>query len=446
MIEFILEQNLQRFDEFVNKNKGSFIQCSRWPEIKTFWKPYFYSGFRCEEQVLSCLVLERSLSVCGKIWYIPDGPLTDFSDMEIMSEFTEFLKSEMKKYSVTAVLTDPHIALRIDHELCEKGVKLHEDLIKLGYVLNYDVARYIYKSPIQYMISLRKDDGTLYTEKELLKSCEKGVRYSVRIGESRGLVCKNFTYQDIENDPKILDDFSTVMRATSDRDNFIEKKPEYVKNLMKVFDDSMILSLVYYDKNRDRQFEEDRMKTLAKNIEKLAETDKTSIINRLTNENDTIKQQSDNYQKRVKIAEEYSSSDEFVVAGGLTVRYGGVASCLFGGSIDVLRNETRSSHFVNYRRICDSIELGCDYHDLGYVLVDNPSIPADKTQIMGELTPFKNFEGINSFKASLGAKLYQFEGEYALVNNSFRYFIYSKLVPLVKKVKINILHILRKFK
>lgn len=446
MLEFREETDLKKFDEFVGRKKGSFIQCSRWPKIKTYWKPYFFAGFRNGEQVLSCLVLERSLSVCGKIWYVPDGPLTDYSDPEILSGFTSFIKDELKKHSITALLTDPHVALRIDHELCDDGVKLHEELIKLGYILNFDVARYIYKSPIQYMISLKKEDGTPYTEKELLKNCEKGVRYSVRIGESRGLVCKNFTYKDIESDPKILDDFSTVMRATSDRDDFIEKKPEYVKNLMKVFEDCMTLSLVYYDKNFDRQFENERSKTLSENLKKLENTDKTSVINRLTNENETIKQQSENYQKRVKIADGYTSEDIFVVAGGLTVRFGVVASCLFGGSIDVLRNETRSSHFVNYRRICDSIEQGCDFHDLGYVLVDNPSIPSDKTQIMGELTPFKNFEGINSFKASLGAKLYQFEGEYVLVNNKLRYFIYSRLVPLVKKVKIKIMRFIRKVK
>lgn len=446
MLEFREEKNLKAFDEFVDNNKGSFIQCSRWPQIKTFWKPYFFAGFKDGEQVLSCLVLERSLSVCGKIWYVPDGPLTDYSDEAVLKGFTEFIKGEMKKNGATALLTDPHVALRIDHELCDEGAELHKRLISLGYELNYDVSRYIYKSPIQYMISLKKDDGTAYTEKELLKNCEKGVRYSVRIGESRGLVCRNYRYSDIENDPKILEDFSTVMRATSDRDNFIEKKPEYVKNLMKVFDDCMVLSLVYYNKNNDKKIEDERHRNLEKNLQTLANTDKTSVINRLTNENETIKQQSENYQKRIQIASEYKSDDEFVVAGGLTIRFGGVASCLFGGSVDVLRNETRSSHFVNYRRICDSIEQGCDFHDLGYVLVDNPSIPSDKTQIMGELIPFKNFEGINSFKASLGAKLYQFEGEYVLVNKKLRYFIYSKLVPLVKKVKMGILHVLRKIK
>ena len=65
---------------------------------------------------------------------------------------------------------------------------------------------------------------------------------------------------------------------------------------------------------------------------------------------------------------------------------------------------------------------------------------------MGELTPLENFEGINSFKASLGAKIYQFSGEYVLVNKKIMYFIWSKFVPFAKKVKLKILKKLRRLR
>ena len=250
------------------------------------------------------------------------------------------------------------------------------------------------------------------------------------------------TIDEVEKDPSLLEDFATVMRSTSERDSFIEKNSDYIKKLMTVFNDCMDLTLVYYDKNADKKFEDDRQKQLALNLEKM-ETAKESVKNRLTNENETILQQSKNYHLRKGIADDFSKEDKFVVAGGLTIRYGGVASCMFGGSIDILRNETRPSHFVNYLRLCQSIDTGCDYHDLGYVLVDNLNIPADKSQPLGELTPKANFVGINSFKASLGADLYQFVGEYVLINNKLRYSIYDKLVPAVKKAKVKLLKLLR---
>ncbi len=443
MFEFKTETNLKEYDAFINERKGSFIQCSRWPEIKTAWKPYFYSGFENGERVLACLVLERSLSLCGKIWYIPDGPVTDYTRPEIIKEFTAFIKTELKKHNATALITDPHIPLRINSQETELGLNVHKAFIDSGYELNHDAARYIYKSPIQYMIPLKDDNGEMLTSKQLLKKCEKGVRYSVRVGESRGLVSRCVTIDEVEKEPQLLEDFATVMRSTSERDSFIEKSPEYIKKLMSVFKDCMDLTLVYYDKNADKKFEDDRQKQLAENLKKI-ETAKESVKNRLTNENETIHQQSKNYHDRVAKANEFSNNEKFVVAGGLTIRYGGVASCLFGGSINVLRNETRPSHFVNYLRLCQSIDNSCDYHDLGYVLVDNLNIPNDKTTPLGELTPKENFVGINAFKASLGADLYEFIGEYVLINNKLRYDMYDKLIPLVKKVKVQILKALRR--
>ena len=100
MIEFKVETDLKEYDKFINERKGSFIQCSRWPEIKVVWKPYFFCGFRDGERVLACLVLERSLSLCGRIWYTPDGPVTDYSDGEIITEFTKFIKAELKKHGI----------------------------------------------------------------------------------------------------------------------------------------------------------------------------------------------------------------------------------------------------------------------------------------------------------------------------------------------------------
>ena len=364
----------------------------------------------------------------------------------MLLSMTKFIQAELKKHKITALITDPHIPLSINGEYTEEGLALHKKLIDAGYTLNHDTEKYIYKSPIQYMIPLKKEDGSMFTAKELLKKCEKGVRYSVRIGENRGLVSRRVSIAEVEKEPQLLDDFATVMRSTSERDSFIEKKPDYIKKMMSVFSDCMDLTLVYYDKNADKKFEDERQKQYEANLKKIEETTREAVQNRLRNENETIIQQSNNYKIRLEKAAEFSSEDKFVVAGGLTIRYGGVASCLFGGSINVLRNETRPSHFVNYLRLCQSLDTECDYHDLGYVLVNNLNIPEDKTQPLGELTPFENFEGINSFKASLGANLYEFVGEYVLINNKLRYNMYDRLIPMVKDIKIKILQALRKQK
>ena len=89
---------------------------------------------------------------------------------------------------------------------------MHKELISLGYRLNHNIDTYIYKAPVQYYIPLRdKETGERLTAEQIIHKCEKGVRYSVRIGDQRGLVSKICTYDDIKADPTIIDDFMLVM-------------------------------------------------------------------------------------------------------------------------------------------------------------------------------------------------------------------------------------------
>ena len=113
MYDFRIETDLIAFDNFVKANKGSYLQCSKWPEVKTGWGSNFYSGFFGEERVLTCLVLSRVLPVAGKIWYIPCGPLCDYKNEGLQKEFTAFIKAEMKKAGATCLVVDPLIPLRI---------------------------------------------------------------------------------------------------------------------------------------------------------------------------------------------------------------------------------------------------------------------------------------------------------------------------------------------
>ena len=118
-----------------------------------------------------------------------------------------------------------------------------------------------------------------------------------------------------------------------------------------------------------------------------------------------------------------------------------MGSCLFGGTRNVIRNNTRSSHYLNYLRLCESINRGCRVHDLGYVIVKTPALEEDGT--LGTLVPQDNFKGIYAFTKSFSADYYEFIGEYLLVGNKLQYYAYSKLMPTAKKLKISVIKKLR---
>lgn len=444
MYTFKSEKDFAAFDEFLIKNGGTYMQCSLWPQAKPAWSSHFYVGFKGDERVFQCLILGRNLPLAGLVWYIPDGFICDYTDKTLLDEFTSFIKSEMKKFNVTVLLTDPHLPLRINHETQPCGLDAHNLLVSLGYKINHNVENYIYKAPVQYYISLKnKETGESLTAESIIKKCEKGVRYSVRIGDQRGLTSKICSYDDVKADPSLMDDFMQVMGDTSDRNDFMERNSDYVTHLMEVFKDYMDLSLVYYDKSVDKKLQDERDKQVADNLKRM-ETCNEKQKKKLMNDNETIQQQTDNYLKRYELAKEFTDKEKFCVAAGLTIRYNGIAGCIFGGSRNILRNETRPSHYVNYLRLKKSVDCGCDIHDLGYVFVDEEQHPSDPNAPLGEFKVRDDFVGIRDFKASFNSDYIEFIGEYALVNNNLKFMLYNDFIPKARKLKIKIAKKLRK--
>ncbi|MBQ6897794.1 MAG: peptidoglycan bridge formation glycyltransferase FemA/FemB family protein, partial [Clostridia bacterium] len=250
---FKKENDLNAFEEFVLSHGGGFLQSEKWARVKLEWNSRFYSGFDSDgNRVLTALVMERHIPAAGKIWYCPAGAVTDYGNSELFAEFTAFMKKELKENRATALFYDPLIELRVNGETQPQGKAAHKLFTENGFVLNTDASKCLYKSPVQLITNLINENGERYTADKLLKTFEKGVRYSVRIGEGRGLVEKIYTIEDIEKNPAIMEDFLAVMKDTSERNDFVERGGEYCKRLMEVFGkDGLDMMLIYYDKKKD---------------------------------------------------------------------------------------------------------------------------------------------------------------------------------------------------
>ncbi len=439
MFTFQDEKDLAAFDAFLETHGGQYIQCSRWQTVKTTWKCRYISGFRDDARVLAVLVMERTLPAAGKIWYGSGGPVCDYSDTALLEAFTAFIQKEIKAHGVTAFIMDPPVSLRINGETQEAGVALHKTLTGLGYMLNPSIENYTYKQPVQLFIPLR-EDGKPRTAEQILKKCDKGVRYSIRLGTQRGLVAHSYTAKDVEANPKLMDDFISVMRDTGERDDFVNRNGDYCLKLLRAFDGCADLKLVYYDKAFDRSLQEERLQKKADAEAQLpgAHEKKARQLQEIIS---SVDSQTAHFEKRMAEAEAYTPDNEICVAGGLSIYYAGMGSCLFGGTKNVIRNNTRSSHYLNYLRLCESIDRGCTVHDLGYVFVETPKLNEDGT--LGALVPTENFKGIYDFKKSFSADYHEFIGEYILVGNKLKYYAYAQLMPRAKKAKIKLIKKLR---
>lgn len=441
MYTFKIEADKEKYDEFICNNGGQYIQSSNWQRVKTTWKCNYYCGYEGDKILLGVLVMERNLPLAGKIWYASGGAVCDYENKALLEEFTAFMKEEIKKRGVTCFIMDPPVSLRINGEEQEKGHAMHMSLLSLGYELNPSIENYTYKQPVQLFVPLKDEKGEGLSADKILKKCDKGVRYSIRIGEQRGLVAKSFTYEDVEKNPSLMDDFMAVMHDTSERDNFVERNGDYCTKLLREFKDNSDLKLVYYDKELDKKLQKERLAKKEQALKDLeaAHEKKARQLNEIIS---SVDKQTEHFEKRIAEAEEFTSENTICLAGGLSIYYAGMGSCLFGGTRNVIRNNTRSSHYLNYLRLCESIDRGCDVHDLGYIIVKTPQLQEDGS--LGPLEPQDNFKGIYDFKKSFSADYHEFIGEYILVGNKAKYYCYSKLMPKAKKAKIKAVKLLRK--
>lgn len=201
MFEFKKTENTEEFDAFVeNSHETSFMQTSRWIPLKPTWKPHMFTGYEDGKVVLTALILERSMPVAGKLWYSPSGFIADYENRELVSAFSAFIKAQMKKERVTAYIADPQIVKRITGEDVPETCAKEQNLVNAGFVCNDDRDNYTYQPPMTVAVRLKTDENT-YTAEKLLKTFEKGVRYSVRIGSKRGLVTEQYRYSDLCENP-----------------------------------------------------------------------------------------------------------------------------------------------------------------------------------------------------------------------------------------------------
>ncbi|MBR5699587.1 MAG: peptidoglycan bridge formation glycyltransferase FemA/FemB family protein, partial [Bacteroidales bacterium] len=134
----------------------------------------------------------------------------------------------------------------------------------------------------------------------------------------------------LKADPRILEDFSSIMDDTSDRNDFTSRNNEYVKTLMDAFGpEGMDVMLIYYDKQKDMALEAERQKRRAA-LEASLETAPEKKLRGIREEIESIDKQHEHFDERIRETE--GMGDRVAVAGGVTSNYGGMRSCLFGGA------------------------------------------------------------------------------------------------------------------
>ena len=94
--QFIEQVDAKEHDAFVSKHKlCNLLQSSSWGLVKENWK-HTIVGVKYQNQlVASCMILIKPLPLGFSMFYIPRGPVLDFSNTALVA----FLMKELKRYA-----------------------------------------------------------------------------------------------------------------------------------------------------------------------------------------------------------------------------------------------------------------------------------------------------------------------------------------------------------
>lgn len=420
-MNFIENIEKERYEEFVKKHpKSHFLQSYAWGEFAKKEKnltPHYVGLENDKHQLVAAtLLLEKHLPLGYCYLYAPRGYVIDFKDYELLKTFTEEIKKYAKKKKAIFVKIDPDI---IYHEedcnqevIIEKDDQAYQSLKKLGYrhlgfTKNFET--------MQPRYSFRIDLTKPWEEVE--KNFSKTTKQRIKKAEDLLVDVKIGTDKDINT-------FYQLMILTETRKDFVTHNEKYYQSLYKIWNQdnecNLFLGSVDLDKiiKKQTELKQETTEELTKfDHENLSKSEK-SKKNELEKRKDKLETDIQKYQQAQK---EYGTN--ITLSAHFIIEYGDKAWVLYAGNHNILTDT-----YTNYKTYEQHIKYYYDKKIKTY----------DQFGTIGDLRKENPLLGLHEFKKKFGGNYVEFTGEFDLVLNKPMYFVFTKLVPLYRKLIKNI--------
>ncbi len=177
----------------------------------------------------AAMVLKRSLPVAGfarrmAVFYIPKGPLLDWSDADLRRGVLEDLQAFARRQGAIFLKIDPDVVLGMgipgSPEAIEEpaGEEVRSDLARRGWQFSQDQVQF--RNTV--LVNLRP------SEEEMLERMKQKARYNVRLAARKGVVVRPAASADL---PSLY----RMYAETSVRDGFIIREEGYYQTVWRTF-------------------------------------------------------------------------------------------------------------------------------------------------------------------------------------------------------------------
>ena len=411
----------EKFDEFVRNHntKSHFLQSLSWGEfskIKKNLTPYYLGLVNEDDKLIAAtLLLEKKLPMNKCYFYAPRGFVLDYKKKEIIREMTKKIVEFAKNKKAIFVKIDPDIIKKsINYQGEENENEEYNNIFQTlkscgfkhqGYTKNFETMQPRYTFRIDLTQSMEDIENHFSkTTKQRIAKAEK-LDTEVIIGN--------------KNDIK---EFYHLMTLTETRKDFISYNEDYYKTLYEIFNGNesskatLFLGKINVTKTinaleKNLKAINDQISILP--IDNLSKSAKAKLAE-LTKQKENIQAEINKYKEAKK---EYGN--EITLSAHMIIEYGNKAWVLYAGNHNIL-----SETYVNYSTYFEHIKYckqkGIEIYDqfgtIGDLSKDNPRL------------------GLHEFKKKFGGDYIEFMGEWDYVTDPLFYFVFTKLVPIYRKI------------
>lgn len=406
-MKFIENIDKDKYIKFTdNHQKSHFLQSYAWGQFCKRIKgqiPY-YVGLENNDNnlVATALILLKKTPFGYSYGYCPRGFILDYSDLNLIKEFSSHLKQFMKDKKIIYIKFDPDISYQdIDEEgkPIEGGnnnYELYNYMLSLGYKHTGFYKLYEGNQPrYTFRIDLNKDWEEIETKmsKSFLKSVKRSELYDF----------------EIDNEPNV-ENFYHLIQCNSSKDDFDAHNLNYYKIFTEELEKEKLVkyfNISIKPKNLINKFTKD-IDNLKLELEKNKKR-KIDIINQINK-----------LEKDIEIFN--TLKEKKVIICSLICTYTkNRAWSMFIGS-----NEVANLTFAVTRSYYEAIK---DAYNKKYDFFDLFGTPGDPH------TTYKNLAKLHDFKRKFGDKYIEFIGEFDLVNNKLLYKMLPCLLNVYRRIR-----------
>ncbi len=411
----------EEFDEYVknHKTKSHFLQSLSWGEFAKTKKnliPYYLGLVDDGNKIQAAtLLLEKKLPMNYTYFYAPRGFVIDFKNKELVRTMTKKVVEFAKKKKAIFVKIDPDLIKEQTNYLEEVSKnKDYDELFNtlkesgfkhLGFTKNFETMqpRYTFRIDLNQSMEEIEDHFSKTTKQRIAKA--KKLDTEVTIGTE-----------------KDLSEFYHLMTLTEDRKDFVSYNEDYYNTLYEIFNGNknskatLFLGKVHINKT---------LKVLENELKKINDQISILPIDNLSksakNKLKELTRQKENTTKEIEKYKEYKKEygNDITLSAHMIIEYGDKAWVLYAGNHNIL-TETYVNYYTYSEHIRYCKEKGIKIYDqfgtIGDLSKDNPRL------------------GLHEFKKKFGGDYIEFIGEWDYVINHFMYFVFTKLVPIYRKI------------